>query len=185
MRPYGFRRWPAATVADEARFIAVSQWFHTGTTMLTCSSPVLIDSRKWEVGKMKRFTVLVAALVLWPGAVAVSAQEMEAATTYEARTSEGQVSIEVQPEWRDGRMVVSLSANTHSVDLSALDLTESVRLLAGGMEYSPVGSGALSGHHAKATLTFALAVRPDTFKLRIRNVPDVPERMLEWPKPSR
>ncbi|MGK7311413.1 MAG: hypothetical protein ACN0LA_04180 [Candidatus Longimicrobiales bacterium M2_2A_002] len=134
---------------------------------------------------MKRFTVLVGALALWSGAVAVSAQEMETATTYEARTSQGQVNLEAQPEWRDGRMVVSLSANTHSVDLSTLDLTESVRLLVGGMEYSPIEAGSLSGHHARATLAFAVAVRPDTFKLRIRNVPDVPERLLEWPQPSR
>lgn len=131
---------------------------------------------------MKRFTVLVAALALWPGAVAVSAQETEATTTYEARTSQGQVSLEAQPEWRDGRMVVSLAANTHSVDLSAIDLTESVRLLVGGMEYSPVEAGSFSGHHAKARLAFAVATRPDTFKLRIRNVPDVPERVLEWPE---
>lgn len=129
---------------------------------------------------MKRFTVLVAALALWSGADAASAQEAVAATTYEARTSQGQVSLEAKPEWRDGRMVVSLSANTHSVDLSTLDLTESVRLLVGGMEYAPVEAGALSGHHAKASLAFLVAIRPDTFKLRIRNVPDVSERVMEW-----
>lgn len=131
---------------------------------------------------MKWFTFLAAALILWPGAGAVSAQEAEAATTYEARASQGQVSLDVQPEWRDGRMVIALSANTHSVDLSTIDLSESVRLLVGGMEYAPVEAGALSGHHAKATLTFAVAVRPDTFGLRIRDIPDIPERLLEWPQ---
>lgn len=131
---------------------------------------------------MSRFKVFLAIAAVLVSAAALDAQAAAEVTTYEAQSSAGLVTLEARPEWRDGSMLVSLSANTHSVDLSTLDLTESVRLLVGGLEYAPGAAGSLSGHHAKATLTFDIAVRPDTFKLRIRNVPDVPQRILEWPQ---
>src|SRR5680860_1243551 len=105
---------------------------------------------------MNRFTGFLTVAVLLVSTGAVDAQEAAEAATYEAQSSAGLVTLEARPEWRDGSMLVSLSANTHSVDLSTLDLTESVRVLVGGMEYTPVVAGSLSGHHAKATLTCLL-----------------------------
>ncbi len=129
---------------------------------------------------MKRWTVLAVAAVL-AGPAGLAAQDTETTTTYEVRTSPGQVSLEAQPEWRDGRLVVSLSANTHSVDLSTIELRESVRLVVGDLEYAPGESASLAGHHARAVLTFKVPWQPDAFTLRIRGVPDVPERVLQWP----
>lgn len=130
---------------------------------------------------MRRFTVFLAVAALLVSAAVLDAQESQRAASYEAQVSTGQVSLEARPEWREGRMAVSLSANTHSVDLSTLDLAESVRLVIGETEYAPVEAGSLSGHHARATLVFELPERPAAFTLRIRDVPDVKERVLQWP----
>lgn len=103
---------------------------------------------------------------------------------YPAQTSEGEVTLEVQPRWEDGVLLVQISANTHSVSLSELDLAEQVRLLVGEERIAPVRAGALSGHHGQATLEFRLETRPDRFSLEIRDVPDVPVRLLTWPVES-
>lgn len=131
---------------------------------------------------MKRWMALLGALVLWyTGPDALRAQETDTGTAYKAQTSAGQVSLEARPEWRGGRLVVSLSANTHSVNLSTVDLAQSVRLVIGDQEFAPAEAGSLSGHHARATLVFQISAQPEAFQLRIRDVPDVEERVLEWP----
>lgn len=129
---------------------------------------------------MRRFAVLMAIAASLAGAEAALAQG-SSAPSYQAQVSTGQVALEARPEWRDGRMAVALSANTHSVDLSTVDLAESVRLLVGATEYAPVEAGSLSGHHARTELVFEVPERPAAFALRIRGVPDVDERLLEWP----
>ncbi len=101
-------------------------------------------------------------------------------TAYAKQTSEGEVTLEVWPQWQDGVLVVEVKANTHSVDLSGVNLMEQVRLTVNLTEVTPTRAGSLGGHHAVATLVFTLQERPESFTIRIRNVPDVPVRVLSW-----
>lgn len=126
---------------------------------------------------MKRFTILVAAAAALMGFDALAAQQAE----YEAQVSKGEVELEARPEWSEGRMMFDLSANTHTVDLGALDLTKAIRLVVGQQEYAPVQTGSLGGHHARTTVVFEVPQRPARFDLVVRDVPDVPLRRLTWP----
>lgn len=97
------------------------------------------------------------------------------------RVSEGQVTLEVRPRWAGGELVLEIAANTHSVDLSTVDLKDAVRLVVDGRELEPDGATSLGGHHGVARVSFALiATPPPAFAVRIRGVPDVAERTLTW-----
>jgi len=102
-------------------------------------------------------------------------------TTYASQSSAGEVTLDVQPRWAEGKLVLDLSANTHSVDLSGLDLTASIRLEVGEATITPSEAGSLDGHHARASVTFVLEAAPAQFSVVIRDVPDIPVRTLTWP----
>jgi hypothetical protein len=111
------------------------------------------------------------------GVVGTHAQD----TTYAKQRSEGEVTLEIWPQWQGSQLIVEVKANTHSVDLSKVDLETQVRLIVGDSEYTPTQTGSLTGHHAGATLVFQLVDRPSSFTIEIRDVPDVPLRVLTWP----
>jgi hypothetical protein len=102
-------------------------------------------------------------------------------TAYVKQASEGEVTLELSPRWQDSVLVVEIRANTHSVDLSSVDLGEQTRLIVDGTEVNPVEAGSLSGHHAQATVVFRLEKRPSSFTIEVRDIPDVPLRVLTWP----
>ena len=97
------------------------------------------------------------------------------------QTSNGRVTLELWPQWRDTVLVVQVRANTHAVDLGTVNLSEQVRLVVAGTDIAPVSAGRLSGHHAVAEVVFRLTTRPSGFALTIRDVPDVPVRVVTWP----
>lgn len=140
---------------------------------------------------LTKLLVSITALTLTTQVTAVSSQLAvnwgDAAlgnpqdTAYVKQRSEGEVTLEVWPKWQDGMLVVEIRANTHSVDLSGVNLREQVRLMVDDTEVTPIEAGSLSGHHAVATLVFRLEKRPDRFAIQIRDVPDVPLRLLNWP----
>lgn len=105
-------------------------------------------------------------------------------TAYATQTSNGRVTLEVRPQWSAVGLTVALSANTHSVELGALDLRQLVRLIVNDRTFSPDSAGTLGGHHGSTTLLFRLEQRPGTFTLEIRGVPDVEVRTLRWPAAS-
>jgi hypothetical protein len=100
---------------------------------------------------------------------------------YARQSSPGRVTLDVQPVWRDAGLVVEIAANTHSVDLSGIDLAKAVRLRVDGKEVDATSATTLRGHHARGSVTFALAEAPQAFQITIRGVPDQPERVLRWP----
>lgn len=123
-------------------------------------------------------TIMLAAVVLpAPG----RAQGAEPARTWSTQRSEGVVTLEATPSWQSGALVVALSANTHSVDLSSVDLVKAATLYVDEVAYAAEKAGSLGGHHAKASVTFPLAEMPRAFRLEIRGVPDVDLRVLAWP----
>lgn len=129
---------------------------------------------------------LSALLAMTPGFSRASAQEPREGSgaqtaEYEPKVSEGRVTLELRPSWADRRLRFELSANTHSGDLGSLDLLDLVELVVGDRRFRPTTAGRLSGHHARTTLSFDLAERPERFALEIRGVPDVPVRTLRWP----
>lgn len=148
-----------------------------------------MTSRQWRVRTAPLSTVLLGlalgSAASTPG-MAQRADGLLAArpqdTAYTRQISRGEVTLELLPRWEDSVLVVAVTANTHSVDLSRLRLGEQSRLIIGDAEVIPAETGSLAGHHAKTTLIFRLEERPDRFTIEIRDVPDVPVRKLTWPE---
>ncbi len=95
--------------------------------------------------------------------------------------SNGRVTLELWPQWRDTVLVVQVRGTSHAMDLGTVNLSEQARLVVAGTEIAPLSAGQLSGHHAVAEVVFRLERRPSSFTITIRNVPDVPLRTLTWP----
>lgn len=126
----------------------------------------------------------LTAFVLQPAnPAALSAGFTGQDAPYESRTSPGEVTLEVRPEWEAGVLSFAIAANTHSVDLSKTDLSHAVRLVIGDRSLRPDSAGRLRGHHARTDVRFLLTSVPERFVLEIRGVPDVPVRRLEWQRP--
>lgn len=106
-------------------------------------------------------------------------------TGYAMQTSTGLVTLELWPQWRDSVLVVRVRATTHTIELGTVNLSEQARLVVAGTEIAPFSAGQLSGHHAVAEVVFRLDRRPSSFAITIRDVPDVPERVLTWPPADR
>ncbi len=96
-------------------------------------------------------------------------------------TEPGDVSMELTPLGiKDGRLQVSIVANTHSVDLSQFDLKEIAELESAGKKTKPVSAPVLSGHHASGLLEFDIDNPVKSFVIRIVGIPKVEERIFEW-----
>ena len=86
--------------------------------------------------------------------------------------------------------VFTVTLDTHSVDLDAIDLTTLATLTVDSTELRPTAwDAALGGHHREGTLTFPTTtadgralIGPETktIELVIRDVAGVPERTFRW-----
>jgi hypothetical protein len=138
---------------------------------------------RWTGMAVRLLMALLLGLFL---ALPTLAQERPGAAEYPALTSAGEVSLTVQPEWRDSVLAFRVSAESHTVELAGIDLVRSMRLmLDGAPAIAPAQAGALGGHHAAAEVEFRATQRPSRFTLLIRGIPDIEERRLEWPPEPR
>jgi len=101
---------------------------------------------------MLRFRILVLLVVV--NAVACKATDQSTGSeSYATRSSSGSVAFELTPRGvQNGRFVIDLRANTHSGDLSEIDLKRGVVLRAGDKELRPAVASELSGHHAGGSI---------------------------------
>ena len=96
-------------------------------------------------------------------------------------TQSGDVLIELTPrEIKDGKLNVDFAANTHSVDLSQFDLMQITTLEYGDSSKSPESAPTLSGHHTSGTLAFDTGKEIKNFRIIIKGIPAVEERVFEW-----
>lgn len=94
---------------------------------------------------------------------------------------QGNVLVEATPKgMADGRFVIEVLMNTHSVDLEGIDLKNSAVLSVGGKAFSPADAPKLSGHHGAATLAFDVGEEPASFGLSITGIPSIEKREYYW-----
>ena len=67
---------------------------------------------------------------------------------------------------------------SHSVHVTRAQLKEGTRLVGNGVEYAPAWVG--PWHLDAITLGFRPPKRSGRFQIKIRNVPDIPVRVLTW-----
>ena len=101
--------------------------------------------------------------------------------TYATRTSPGEVSFELTPRMHGTRLIVNVHSDTHSGDLSQLDLAKVFALDAGGKTYEPAETRPMAGHHADGFVAFEVGSAPSSFSLTISGVRSSPQVKLEWP----
>ncbi|MEM3126608.1 MAG: hypothetical protein QW331_00870 [Candidatus Woesearchaeota archaeon] len=104
-------------------------------------------------------------------------------TDFEQKTSEGLVTIDLEPVGcNENIMSFDFSMDTHTVDLSEIDLQAQTELIINGKTYRPMEKISLAGHHNSGQLKFKINDPPPTrFSVVIKNVSDVEERTFEWP----
>jgi len=93
----------------------------------------------------------------------------------------GDASVDLTPRGiENGKFAVDISINTHSVDLSQFDLMEITTLEYEGKAIKPVSAPKLSGHHSSGGLIFDTGDEIKNFKITIKGIPAVDERIFEW-----
>lgn len=96
-------------------------------------------------------------------------------------TSSGGVKLDLKPvSFEKGLLEVKFKANTHAVDLKKHNLMEQAVLIYGENEIKPVKADGMGGHHAGGTMIFEVEGNPEHFKIVIKGIPGVEERMYEW-----
>ena len=97
------------------------------------------------------------------------------------KNSESTVTVDLTPKFENGRLYVNMEVNTHTVDLSQYDLKDIVALEFEGKSIKPVSAPKLSGHHNSVQLIFDVGKELSNFKIIVKDLPDIQERVFEWP----
>jgi hypothetical protein len=93
----------------------------------------------------------------------------------------GDMTMDIKPvKYKNGRLEVKYYANTHSVSLGRYDLMKLSTLEVDGKVYKPVKADRMRGHHAGGKIVFEVTEKPDRFRIVIRDLPRVEERLYEW-----
>lgn len=96
-------------------------------------------------------------------------------------TGSGDVAVGLTPlGFKDGNLVMEISANTHSVDLSEFDLKKLITLEYEGNVINPVSAPQLNGHHSYGELIFDVGNEITGYSIKITGIPKVEERVFEW-----
>ena len=97
------------------------------------------------------------------------------------KNSESTVTVDLTPKFENGKLYVDIEINTHTVDLSQYDLKDIVALEFEGKSIKPVSAPKLSGHHNSVQLIFDVGKELSNFKIIVKDLPDIQERVFEWP----
>ncbi len=100
---------------------------------------------------------------------------------YSGSVDEGDALIELTPVGTvGGKLRVDIGVNTHSVNLEQFDLTNITTLEYNGKILRPESAPALAGHHVSGTLVFGVGEPVSSFRITMRGIPNVEERVFEW-----
>ena len=151
----------------------------------------LIQEKKW--GRIALFSsIAVLFIILFTvGAIskdallentpAKQAEQKEYPAKISGDASTGNVEILAKPLGMvGGAFAFDVFFNTHSVDLSGVNLEDNILLIADGKAINPTTMPTASGHHTSGKLTFGMPNEPLAFTLVFTNIPSIQKRELEW-----
>ncbi|MBS3142607.1 hypothetical protein J4464_04435 [Candidatus Woesearchaeota archaeon] len=96
-------------------------------------------------------------------------------------TEQGDVSVELTPQGvRGGQFIFDLAVNTHSVDLTAVNLYAAATLEYNGKTVKPSRAPELQGHHASGTIAFPVSGSPSRFTVTIQGIANQNIRTYRW-----
>lgn len=138
-----------------------------------------------NAGDLMRTPWLVAStisLIVATGAPAVAGAQT---SDYPQQVSDGAVTLTLEPQWQDTALVVVVRAEVRAGsggDLRGISLLDQVMLMCERQTHQPYAASPMSGRKALAWVAFRLPRKPVSFALSIRDVPDVPLRIIRWPE---
>jgi hypothetical protein len=95
--------------------------------------------------------------------------------------TDGGVKMELEPaSFENGIFRVKFYANTHKVNLGQYNMIELMHLEYADVGYRPVSMDRMRGHHAGGEIEFRVPEVPDHFRIVVRGLPDLEERIFEW-----
>ena len=96
-------------------------------------------------------------------------------------TDSGDVAIDLTPIKIDGKnLILSVSLNTHSVELSQFDLKQIATLKYNGKTAYPIEAPKIEGHHSSGSIVFNVDDNLKDFAIIIKGIPKVEERVYKW-----
>jgi len=108
-------------------------------------------------------------------------QPTTTSSKFPTRVSDSEVTIDLTPqEFKDGKLYVSIGVNTHTTDLSPFDLKQLTTLEYDSLAIKPTSVPQLSGHHNSGTLIFDVGKELTQFRIKIKGIPTIQERIFEW-----
>lgn len=123
-------------------------------------------------------------LVIFFASVNFGCQPVDGQTdrpSWEPKSNQGDVSFQLTPRGIVGdRFVIDFRVDTHSGDLSEIDLKQAVTLQVGKERYFPTVATSLQGHHAQGSLQFSVIAVPERFAIVITGVRDMEDLRFEW-----
>lgn len=100
---------------------------------------------------------------------------------YQTKTSNGIVTIDITPkEYKDNKLYMDISINTHTVDLAQYDLKKLTTLYYLDKTIKLEQAPELKEHHSSGILIFNTEKEIKNFKVVITGIPDISERVFEW-----
>ncbi len=126
--------------------------------------------------------LVIFLLLVWLGAKETTVKnEIKAETGYEPIKSDGEVIIDLKPLGvKDGGFAFEINVNTHTVSLEGYNLMDLATLEYDNVKLKPVSALKLIGHHNSGLLVFDVSEELESFRIVIRDIPDVKERIFEW-----
>jgi hypothetical protein len=95
--------------------------------------------------------------------------------------ADGGVKMELEPySFENGVFRVKFYANTHTVNLGRYDLMELMHLEYEDVGYKPVSVDKMRGHHSGGVIEFRVPEVPDHFRILVRGLPNMENRVFEW-----
>ncbi len=131
---------------------------------------------------LKKQTLPIIILLIIFVVACTKPQATPSNTQFQPKISEGEVTVELTPKiFENNIFTINYVLNTHSVDLSAINLRSQTTLYIENKKYNPINNPQLSGHHSSGELQFNLPQNPTKFKIIIENIQDIKQRIFEWP----
>lgn len=131
---------------------------------------------------------IVLAIAIIPGfwknnpsdAFARVSDQGEFSTKSTGSLEDGDVEIKLTPFIKGSRLTVKIAMETHSVNLGDFDLAEITTLEYSGKTIKPVEAKRPRGHHSYGKIIFDVGEEISSFKIKIKGIPKMQERVYEW-----
>lgn len=142
---------------------------------------MIIKNNRWMILIFLFVLVIISGCKKFEKNISVAQEPFVDKDQMMTKSSESKVSIELTPyNPTEGRMIVDIKMNTHSVQLSQFKLLDLITLEYLNNSIRPELTPEFAGHHGVGEIVFKVDNDLKKFKIIIKDIPDIEERVFEW-----